>query len=384
MGKLLRSFAFVGEVSCWRKLRLSATKILPGLFFVFLSFGSANAQEFDCDPIIECPDDVTVECGTDIQDLSITGAVSVLEQGDCQYEIDWMDTYLPESTDCITLISRTFIVTAVDGGTATCTHLITVVDTTPPIIPGFVEALNFQCEEDVPEAGDCIAEDCNDVILCDDFTSCTGCDTLNCDLSLALGVGLDWSVWLAGLTSQGLASNDYYRWVPGTAFMNLNDDGTAHLWGEVVNVSNPNEGWTCHFWMENGRDWDDWSALGRSFKDDLGLGAPYHTFWTYYELVGGFSHLEGTGDNAGSWLSLSHMPSSYYFGFQCGQGANNRNANMGISGWFYYNGSIMQDGEETNVSGHGDVTSDKECGGNDVGVCETEFTRMYRAKDECG
>ena len=100
------------------------------------------------------------------------------------------------------------------------------------------------------------------------------------------------------------------------------------------------------------------------------------------KLVNGFSTLTGTGDFAGDELYLSHNPGSYLFGFQCGLGANNKNANEGFSGWFHYEGFI--DGEA--VSGNGDVNVDKEC--EEVGledcIHNTEFTYLYRATDECG
>ena len=34
-----------------------------------------------------------------------------------------------------------------------------------------------------------------------------------------------------------------------------------------------------------------------------------------------------------------------YFGFQFGEGANNKNGNFGFSGWFYYNGNLVVDGD---------------------------------------
>jgi hypothetical protein len=384
MSKLLQSLTFQGDGSCWRTIRQSTFTTLTSLSFLLCSVGLANAQGSNCEPILTCPADITVECGTDITDLSIVGLVSVEDNGNCAYTVTISDN-TTNGNPCNTVVVRTFVVTSTDGSAAICTQTITIQDTQGPVFPGFMPTLNYQCADDVMEPGDCIAEDCNAVVLCDNFQTHTGGDTLNCSGSLALGQGIDWSLWLHGLQSAGLASNDYYRWVPGTVYMSLYDDGTAHLWGEVVNLSNPSEGWICHFWMENGTNWSNWSSMGRSFKDDLGLGAPFHTFWTYYELVGGFSNLQGVGDNAGSSLSLSHMPSSYYFGFQCGQAANNRNGNMGLSGWFYYSGWVVQDGVSTYVQDHGDVTTDKSCiPNNPNNVCEDEFTRFYRAIDQCG
>ena len=386
MSKLLRSFTLAGDGSCWRSpghTTVVKTTLLS-LFFVLWGVGAANAQVL-CEPSYDCPSDVTVECGTNLNDFSQVGGVIILDEGDCQYSIDIADNTISDDGGCTVVVSRTYTISVIGGVSSwICTQLITVTDTQGPVFTDFQSELFYECASEIPPIGECAATDCNTITENDGFESHTGGDTLNCDLSLTYGPGLDWSLWLSGLTSAGLASNDYYRWVPGTAHMSLYDDGTAHLWGDVVNVSNPSEGWTAHFWMEDGSNWADWSAMGRSFKDDLGLGAPYHTFWTYYELVGGFSHLEGTGDNAGSHLSMTHMPSNYYFGFQCGQGANNRNANMGLSGWFYYTGHVVQDGVSNSISGHGDVTTDKECIPNNPELeCSDEFSRFWRAVDQC-
>ena len=48
-----------------------------------------------------------------------------------------------------------------------------------------------------------------------------------------------------------------------------------------------------------------------------------------------------------------------YFGFQFGEGANNKNGNFGFSGWFYYNGTLVVDGDDgTLVMGSGDLFGD--------------------------
>jgi len=229
--------------------------------------------------------------------------------------------------------------------------------------------------------GSASAMDCNGFEVSNGFESHTGGDTSNCVLTTPVGPGPDWSVWLNGLAVAGLQANDYYRWVAGTTSMSFYDDGTAYLEGEVVNMTNNGQKWQVEFWMQNGSDWADWSSMGRSYKDDLGLGSPYYTSWSYYELVPVLSHMTGLGANAGSELYLSHQPSNYYFGFQFGQGANNRNANHGGSGWFYYWGNIgSQD-----VEGHGDVTTDKDCTPNNPDVtCVDELIRVWTAVDDCG
>ena len=63
--------------------------------------------------------------------------------------------------------------------------------------------------------------------------------------------------------------------------------------------------------------------------------------WNYFEMVDTLSRLIGRGEFAGRHALPRSMPTSQLFGFQMGvDGANNRNTNMGISGWFWYRGMI--------------------------------------------
>ena len=48
----------------------------------------------------------------------------------------------------------------------------------------------------------------------------------------------------------------------------------------------------------------------------------------------------GWGQYEGDSFAMMHQPASGYFGFQMGEGANNKNANYGFSGWFYLSGVV--------------------------------------------
>jgi hypothetical protein len=76
-----------------------------------------------------------------------------------------------------------------------------------------------------------------------------------------------------------------------------------------------------------------------------------------YYILQGTSTATGWGEYEGSELALSHQPSNGFFGFQVGEGANNKNANHGYSGWFYYIGTF----EGADVMGTGDVFADIDC-----------------------
>ncbi|MFZ9055665.1 MAG: T9SS type A sorting domain-containing protein, partial [Flavobacteriales bacterium] len=133
-------------------------------------------------------------------------------------------------------------------------------------------------------------------------------------------------------------------------------DGTAHITMEVVSMDNPNAGWTFEIDLNEGLNWQDWIDQDgpQSYKSDCGLGD--HTEWMYHILQNS-STASGWGDYAGSELALSHQPSNGFFGFQVGEGANNKNANHGYSGWFYYIGTF----EGADVMGTGDVFADIDC-----------------------
>jgi hypothetical protein len=133
-------------------------------------------------------------------------------------------------------------------------------------------------------------------------------------------------------------------------------DGTAHISMEVVSMDNPDAGWTFEIDLNEGLNWQDWidQPGAQSYKSDCGLGD--HTEWMYYILQGS-STATGWGDYAGSELALSHQPSNGFFGFQVGEGANNKNANHGYSGWFYYIGTF----NGADVMGTGDVFVDVDC-----------------------
>ena len=65
----------------------------------------------------------------------------------------------------------------------------------------------------------------------------------------------------------------------------------------------------------------------------------------------------GWGNYDGSHLNFMHQPASGYFGFQLGEGANNKNENYGFSQWMYYSGTF----DGVTVNGSGDIFGDLDC-----------------------
>jgi microcystin-dependent protein len=96
-------------------------------------------------PIITCPPDATFEC----DELIEFGQAEASDNCDPDPEITWEDVEI--EGDCLTglVVERTWTATDNCGNSASCVQIITILDTTPPVItcpPDFT----VQCLEDVP------------------------------------------------------------------------------------------------------------------------------------------------------------------------------------------------------------------------------------------
>lgn len=224
-------------------------------------------------------------------------------------------------------------------------------------LPGFEsvpEDVSVDCLTDFPAFAIPGAEGCGEAPI-QNFPSVEldATSILQSDVEVALGLGTDWSLWLGGFDAMGYGASEYF--VPSAEGMVFEQfaNGTARFTGEVVNDTDPGQRFELDIFLQYGQDYDSWTAQGRLPKDDLGLGA--YGDWTFYEMVDTLSRLTGRGDFEGDMLYLDHMPTSRLFGFQLGEdGANNRNTNYGVSGWFWYRGIIGG----SDVIGTGDVNCD--------------------------
>ncbi|MCH2199347.1 MAG: hypothetical protein MK081_11255, partial [Flavobacteriales bacterium] len=342
-------------------------------------------SDFPSDFTIECFEGQTVEEILDYLDANVP--FPTIE--DCSPFDVFVDASLQtDGLECpvIAVCSKTVIATDECGNESSMTLTVTVEDNTAPEFSDFEEEILVDCLEDVPAPADLTAYDsCSDEnVDVEVFESNTGELIESCDLATAFGPGDDWAIWLPSLANEGLLSSANFHFDENGGTFDRFADGTGHIYGVVVNDVNPGEQFMVDFWFENESDWNTWSALGRSYKDDLGCAQDGNLYegWTYFEMVNGFSTMTGLADNAGDVLYFYHMPDSYYFGFQLGEGANNKNCDYGISGWFTYDGFI---GGEA-VEGHGDLNADASCEPNNEQDCvhNTEFTYFYRAEDECG
>ena len=175
----------------------------------------------------------------------------------------------------------------------------------------------------------------------------------NYSLNTAFGPGDDWALWLGNFESTGRGASDHFLPGPDGVQLSVFANGTARIEGRVINDTDADQQFDLDLFLQYGQDHNSWTAQGRLPKDDLGLEAYFD--WTYFEVVDTLSRLEGAGAYEGDVLYLDHMPVTRMFGFQLGaDGANNRNTNFGISGWFWYRGTM--DGNP--VTGTGDVNAD--------------------------
>jgi hypothetical protein len=158
------------------------------------------------------------------------------------------------------------------------------------------------------------------------------------------------AMFLGGLPS--VYSDQYVFQGTGGLFEALSD-GTANIIGNIVNIDSATWRWIVDIKLVNRRSWADWSALGRSYKGTTPEALANHPNWDYYE-VDPSSRLMGLNRFSGDTLYISHAPSNMYYGFQFGTGANDKNGEVGMSGWFSYTGAY---------SGAGDVNVINFCRG---------------------
>jgi uncharacterized surface protein with fasciclin (FAS1) repeats len=337
---------------------------------------------------INCPADVIIECGQSIFDFDLTG-YPTLNNTYAGASISYSDALI-SSGSCNVVYARTWSASfthcangfVVSG--ATCTQIITVRDTEGPVLNGFQASIEVQCQEDKPEFAFVTANDvCSGEESVTMWESHTGRADQTCNLSTAFGPGADWALWLPDMSAAGDAASANWVFDANGGKFEQYVDGTARLFGRVINTNNPTQAFIVDMWFEGRTNFTDWTAMGREYKNDLGLACANNNVesWLFYEMKSGISTLTGDGALAGDILYLSHMPSNFYFGFQYGIGANNKNCNEGISGWFTYEGFINGEG----VQGHGDVNADADCSTPSY-VCDNNdnYTYIYSAMDNCG
>lgn len=172
----------------------------------------------------------------------------------------------------------------------------------------------------------------------------------------------------------GTGVNSQYFVPSGTGLeLRRYQSGQAILSGTVQGVTDPTEQWEVFVVYEGLISDDEHAANGGGLKYDASCAPinPADVDWDIYFMNGGMSYLRGLGSLDGSLLNLNHAPASHYFGFQVGEGANDRNCNFGAGGWFSWSGVV----NGAPVAGAmGDVLVDLECQTQPYDPCGASVT----------
>ena len=278
-------------------------------------------------------------------------------------------------------------VTATDdsGNKAEATLTVNVVDNVPPVV--VTEDISLSLDEN----GQAVITPDDVLILSEEELA--GAEA--CAVSAAERHALWLSKYIAkrgqgnntarkrGRNRHKKARNTRFVFDASGGSLSRHTDGTATVRGTVRSTANPEDRWIIDLKLENARDWEAWSALGRSYKDEKRLAKKHYTDWTYYEMAPG-SKLVGDGINKGEEIPLSHAPANYRYGFQLGEAANSKNGNFGLSGWFFYTnrkGKLVQgdfnldvtDCAQNTVAPEALVTSDN-CNLGEISLSQSTFS----------
>jgi hypothetical protein len=98
-------------------------------------------------PQITCPDDIAVQC---IEDVPPANVYDVTVSDNCGYVTVTHIGDVSDGKTCPEVITRTYQAEDPCGNTARCTQLITIDDTTKPVINSGPDDITVQCIEDVP------------------------------------------------------------------------------------------------------------------------------------------------------------------------------------------------------------------------------------------
>ncbi|WP_299963275.1 PEP-CTERM sorting domain-containing protein [uncultured Roseobacter sp.] len=141
----------------------------------------------------------------------------------------------------------------------------------------------------------------------------------------------DHSVWLPNLFNGASA---YWQFAPDAGSLAVaSGNSTADLTGTIQNnsVSNYQMNVDVSYALRNPNVPGDKVKTG---------GGNYDGTWSFFDIVS--ATLTGIGDLAGLTLTLSAFPDPLKedIPFQLGEGANDKNAGLGASGWFSWTAAV--------------------------------------------
>ncbi len=263
------------------------------------------------------------------------------------------------SFDCSTVGDHVVTLTGVDpsGNTASATAVVTVI--------GNVNEVNVQ-NITVP-----LGANGNTTVSAADVVT----NAIEISNTTAYQGGNNHAVWLSKYTSSN--QNVSFQFVGNGGELIQYPDGTATMTGVIVNPSNSNDTWTVQLNLDSKRNWSEWSALGRSWKGNPSNVGDNYKDWAYYQMSTSVpTTLVGSGINAGQTITLTHMPANYNYGFQVGKAANDKNKNVGMSGWFFYKNSqnkLVQGDFNLDISSTTVTTGTGPCDPASITISQTNF-----------
>ena len=152
------------------------------------------------------------------------------------------------------------------------------------------------------------------------------------------------ALWMSGLYNSGLASDKHFVFKDGPGMFTVDEyTGMAHFMGTIVNADAADEIWDIDIKM-NIMDVDPSGLKGAGLapKIDGNTNAENaYAAWDFYDFVDGQSTLTGRGAYEGSSLQLRQKSSN--LGIQFGEGANDKTKHLGLSSWFYADGTVVYD-----------------------------------------
>ena len=158
----------------------------------------------------------------------------------------------------------------------------------------------------------------------------------------------------------GLPNGDEFYTLTAGGLAQVKTNGDIVLTAQLTSTTIPNAGWDVTLTLDpneacgishTGGVLQSCDPIGTLGLDQADLDA-----WQYFILNCNETTLEGFGPYSSGHLTLSHQPANGHYAFQLGLGANQQNANFGLSGWFYYSGSMY--GTPNEVMGSGDFFFD--------------------------
>lgn len=151
--------------------------------------------------------------------------------------------------------------------------------------------------------------------------------------------------WLKGLADDGYAAGPNFMFdQPGMLTeWDDNNDGVADyatLMGEIVNKNDDAQRFAVDLRFNALSDWTG-GTKGANYAG--GRDAALDN-WDFYEIDDTQNTLTGLGKYEGSLLNLYNRANGTYVA-QVGEGANDKNSDLGMSYWFGYTGTLVYNGE---------------------------------------